>query len=107
MVSVRGMSSSPHVKSFLVALVILTLFHAIVSFAAFRIFTMRRDLPVDSKVIETTTPLQREAGQSSFRMMTGHSESFTPIPVALYIMGGFIGLGIAGIIGAATYLRGR
>jgi len=101
------MSSSPDSKSFLVALVILTFFHAMVSFAAFRIFTVRRDLPVDSKVIETTTPAQRAAGQSSFRMMTGHSESFTPIPVALYIMGGFIGLGIASIIGAATYLRGR
>ena len=104
--SVFRMSSTPHLKSFLIALAVLTAFHAIASFAAYRIFTVRHDIKVDSTVVDTTTPAQRAAGESSFRMMTGRSETFTPMPVALYILGGFIGLGIAGIVGAFTYLRG-
>jgi len=100
------MNSSPHLKSFLIALAVLTVFHAISSFAAYRIFTVRRDLPVDSSVTETTTPAERAAGESSFRMMTGRSETITPMPVTLYIMGGFIGLVIAAIVGAITYFRG-
>jgi len=100
------MSTTPHLKSFLIALAVLTAFHAIVSLAAYRIFTIRRDLPVDSTIVETTTAAELGAGESSFRMMTGRSQTFTPMPVALYILGGFIGLGLAGIIGAFTYLRG-
>ena len=52
------------------------------------------------------TPAQRASGASSFRMMTGRTEIFTPLPVALYIIGGFVGLGVAGIIGAFRYQRG-
>ena len=104
-VSLFSMSSSPHLKTFLIALAVLIVFHAIASFAAYRIFTVTHDLPVDSTIIETTTPAQREVGKSEFRMMMGRRETVTPLPVALYILGGFIGLGIAGIIGAFTYLR--
>lgn len=93
-------------KRFLVALAVLTIFHAIASFAAYRIFSVRRDLPVDSTVIETTTPAERANGESSFRMMIERRKTITPMPVVLYVIGGFIGLGIAGMIGAIKYLRG-
>ena len=96
---------SPHLKGFLIALAVLTVFHAIASFTAYRFFAVRRELPVTSTPIETTTPAEQAAGQTSFRVEMRRTEIATPLPVSFYIVGGFAGLGVAAILGLFTYLR--
>ena len=89
---------------FFIALAILIVFHALAGFAAYKIFTVRRHIP--PAPVETTTPEERASGRSSVRGTMEYWVKFTPLPVTLYIVGGFVGLGAAAIIGAFAYLRG-
>jgi len=93
------MIPSQYLRMFFIALAILTVFHALASFAAYKIFTVRRHIP--PVPVETMT----SAG-SSVRGTMEYKVDFTALPVTLYIVGGLVGLGAAAIIGAFAYLRG-
>jgi len=90
-------------RDFWVSLAVLFTLHTVVSFASYRLFTVRSPLPGDGAPIETTTPEQRAAGESSFRVVT--NRRVTPMPVIFYICGGFAALGAATLFMVYNRLR--
>lgn len=93
------MIPSQYLRVFFIALAILIVFHALASIAAYKIFTVRRHTP--PVPVETAT-----SGGSTVRGTMQYNVAFTPLPVTLYVVGGFVGLGVAAIMGAFAYLRG-
>jgi len=83
-------------RAFRISLGVLLAVHTIVSLVSYRVFTVRSQMPGDGTPVEITTPEQRVAGQTSFRVITGRK--FTPVPVLFYICGGFAGLGAAALL---------
>lgn len=94
-------------KSFYIALFALTLVHSAVSLGAYRFLAKTtvecsRDIPA----IDTTTPEQRAAGQSTLTL--SHWQAVTreiPTPVVFYMWAGYIGLAAAAFY--AVYFRLR
>lgn len=90
-------------KAFWVSLAVLFALHTVVSFASYRLFTVSSPMPGDGTPVEITTPEQKAAGESSFRVVTGRK--VTPMPVVFYICGGFAALGGAALFMVYTRLR--
>jgi peptidase E len=78
--------TTPHLRTFWIALAVLLLLHSVVSFASYRIFTRNDMKPGDEAPVVIST----SAGQVAIRSIT--KRTATPMPVIFYICGGYAGL---------------
>ena len=87
-----------HLRGYLTIIAVLACIHTLVSVGLYHHYTIRRSIPIDSKVTEITTPAERARGEASYRMVTKRTEYVTPWFVMGYISLGFVCLGTAAII---------
>lgn len=90
-------------RAFWISLAVLFALHTIISFASYRLFTVSSPMPGDGTPVEITTPEQKAAGETSFRVVV--NRRCTPMPVLFYICGGFVALGAATLFMVYTRLR--
>jgi hypothetical protein len=90
-------------RAFWISLAVLLAVHTVVSILGYRVFTVHSQMPGDGTPIDVTTPQQRAAGESSFRVIT--NRRVTPMPVVFYICGGYAALGGATLFLVYTRLR--
>jgi hypothetical protein len=90
------MNASTLQNQFFLALLVLLLVHTGVSAAAYRWLTKTavQEWPKDT-IVETTTPEQAQRGEKVFIGNKRVVSRSVPWPVPCYIIGGYVGLGVA------------
>ena len=102
----KHMNASTFQNQFFLALLVLLLVHTGVSAAAYHWLakTTVQEWPKD-EIMETTTPKQAQRGQKVFVANKRIVSRAVPWPVPCYIIGGYVGLGVAVCLWLVRHVR--